>query len=163
MEEVQKVVFTTSRSPSPRSRTLLNALTLTLPSLKLTRGKKSMKEILSFAEREKALIVKIIEKSGNPRGFEILPKGEFLLFDGFSVVKGIKKLLQKNKVSKVVASEKEPLTEKAKKLKQFFLSLPASEGNFTTRVEIFQKGDREVLSLNVKGVECVNFYFRLNK
>ncbi|PSN89702.1 hypothetical protein B9Q00_00360 [Candidatus Marsarchaeota G1 archaeon OSP_C] len=66
-------------------------------------------------------------------------------------------------MSKVVASEKEPLTEKAKKLKQFFLSLPASEGNFTTRVEIFQKGDREVLSLNVKGVECVNFYFRLNK
>lgn len=158
------VCITTSRSPSPRSRTLVNALALVTPARKVTRGKKSLKMLFEECGQDSTLIV-VFERFGNPAGFLVYRRGQpaqTLSFSGFNVSRGLKKLVDKAGVSRVAGSPKTPKTEAAQRLKDFLVSLPETKGKLVSSIDVFEKDNREVLSLVVRGVQCVNFYFKLN-
>ncbi|MEM0119846.1 MAG: hypothetical protein QW688_00150 [Thermoprotei archaeon] len=158
------VYVTTSRSPSPRSRTLVNALTLVTPLRKIIRGKKSLRLLLNEYGTESTLVV-VFERFGNPAGFTFYVGGrptQTLVFNGFSSARGLRQLVDRAGVTRIIGPNRNPKSEAALSLKEFLLSLPTAQGKLTTNVDVFEKGDREVLSLSVKGVRCVNFYFRVN-
>lgn len=160
----QRAYITTSRSPSPRSRTLVNALALVTPARKITRGKKSMRMLFEECGPNSMLII-VFERFGNPAGFTVYLQGkptQILRFDGFNVSKGLRKLVDKAGVSKVVDTPKKPKTEPAARLKEFLAGLPEAQGRLASSLDLFEKGGREVLSITLKGVQCVNFYFRLS-
>lgn len=107
----------------------------------------------------------MFERFGNPAGFIVYERGQptqTLRFNGFSVATGLKKLVDKAGVSRVAGPSKTPKTEAALGLRDFLVGLPESPGRLVSNLEVFEKDNREVLSIVLKGVQCVNFYFRLN-
>jgi rRNA maturation protein Rpf1 len=131
---------------------------------KIIRGKKSVRQLFNESGFTSTIVV-VFERFGNPTGFMIYrnaqPVGS-LLFSGFRVARGLRKLVDKAGVAKVVGPSRNPRSEMAVKLKDFLTSLPQAQGRFSTNLEVYEKDGREVLSLNLKGVPCVDFYFRLN-
>jgi len=160
----QTVFLTTSRSPSPRSRTLVNALALVTPAQKIIRGKKSLRALFSECGPNSTVAV-VFERFGNPAGFTLYSGGrlvETISFSGFQVSKGLKQLIDRAGVARVVAGSKTPKSHLALKLRDFLIGLPPAQGRLTSSIEVFDKGDREVVAIFLKGVQCVSFYFRLN-
>ncbi|MEM3670983.1 MAG: hypothetical protein QW767_04475 [Thermoprotei archaeon] len=158
------VVYTTSRSPSPRSRTLVSALAkLTPNSAKLPRGKSSLEQLLASRPERCALIV-VYERWGNPAGFRVtFPTGETRSygFDGVGIARGIKSVLGATRIGRVVPSQKAPLTRGALALKEFLESFPSSSEPGQLSLNLRSNDTKEVLSLEAKRVECVSFHFKL--
>jgi len=50
----------------------------------------------------------------------------------------------------------------ALRLKEFLTSLPPAQGKLITNIDVFEKNGKEVVVLTLRGVQCVNFYFRDN-
>jgi rRNA maturation protein Rpf1 len=144
---------------------LLNALALATPADKIIRGKKNFEELLRYSSEKGAALALVYEKFGNPAGLKVFePSGQKYLcpFSGVNVVRGLRSLLQKAKVGRVVVSNKQPVTEDARSLRNFFVSLPTEQsGQLVAHIDTQQKEDREIISLSVEGVECVSFYFRV--
>jgi rRNA maturation protein Rpf1 len=158
------VYITTSRSPSPRSRTLVNALALITPARKIIRGKKSLQVLLNECGVDSTIAV-VFERFGNPAGLTLYIRGQptqTLTFSGFRVSRGLKQLVDKVGVARVVGSPKTPRSEMALRLKEFLTSLPPAQGKLMTNIDVFEKDGREVVTLTLRGVQCVNFYFRVN-
>lgn len=144
---------------------MLNALALATPAEKIIRGKKNFGALLKYCSEKDATLALVYEKFGNPAGLRVFEphSQEYLCpFNGADVARGIRTLLRKAKVGRVVVSNRQPSTEDAQILKRFFTSLPVEpSGQLIAYIDTQQKEDREIVSLSVKGVECVNFYFRI--
>lgn len=157
----RSVLFTTSRSASPRTRSLVSVLHLITPSRKVPRGKKNISHLAEIARVQNARVLVAVERFGNPAGFLDLTSSVLYPFDGIFIARGVRKLVGKSLPVRVMPPEREPTSSGAKALVQLFTSFPPQSGSFTTRLEVAVKDSREVLALEVKGISCAAFFFKL--
>jgi hypothetical protein len=157
----RSVILTTSRSASPRTRSLVSTLRLITPVRKLSRGKKNVPQLVEIARAQNAQVLIVTEKFGNPAGFVDLASGTLYAFDGVFIARGVRKLVGRSLPAKVIPPERQPTSAGAKALVHLLSSFPSHPGSFNTKLEAVLKDDREVLGLEARGTSCVAFFFRL--
>ncbi|MCL5788384.1 MAG: hypothetical protein M1357_01050 [Candidatus Marsarchaeota archaeon] len=158
------MIYTTSRSPSPRSRSLAAVMSgLTPNGVKVSRGKTSLAALRQIGVSQGAAIILVYERHGNPAGFSVWDSvvGEKRIgFDGVTLEKTTRRLVDSSDIGKINVPSKRASTNMAEQMRLFLEGLPASAGRGQAQVLIEEKDNRETVSVELKGVKCVSFHFR---
>ncbi len=158
------LLITTSRSPSPRSRSLLNAMALSIPCTKLSRGKTNMSSLLRLSVERGEGLATIFEKFGNPAGFRVVWPGrteELYTFDGFRAMSGIRSLTRGEPVSRINRGAGRSETKEGLRLCELLLQLKSSESKLSAELTVHQDGAREVTTISIGRNPCLAFYHRI--